>query len=407
MSSGRFRQRSALPGDASVLTVRCTAKLLARLKVRPESTAETSTTRLGDWYATVLPIRPVHLILLVNEGTRLAAVLPAREISTLRKRIPHAILEVLRELGAPTEIMELERKAMVEVRFDRTASRSVLGTMNDFAFLMESEPVAGQARDLLALAMILNRTPVSPLDYDRPEDAAHRLLGLDRGPRQQRTASESILPTGARSSAYQLRVSLREVQPEVWRRVQVRSYVTLSKLHRILQTVMGWTDSHLHQFRFGDRVYGPHDPEFPACLDERKAILADLLRAPGDRLDYDYDLGDGWQHDVVLEQVLELAPAAALPIVVEGRRACPPEDCGGPSGYEKLLRVLANPRHPEHRDLVEWVGGSFDPETFDAKTVSRAIGSAWHPPAAKTDPTMRGPSKPVTTATRAAGRRRS
>jgi hypothetical protein len=120
-----------------MLTVRCTAKLLRRLKVRPEATSESSSTRLGEWYATILSVRPAHLILLVNEPTRLAAVLPARGISTLAMRIPAAIAEILRELGASDETIDLELRAMAEIRFDRTASRSVLGTMNDYIFLMQ------------------------------------------------------------------------------------------------------------------------------------------------------------------------------------------------------------------------------------------------------------------------------
>ena len=356
-----------------MLIVRCTARLLARLKVRPDSAAESSTTRLGDWYATLLPIRPAHLVLLVNEGTRLAALLPAREPATLRARIPTAILQVMRELGASRELEESERRAMAEVHFDRTASRSVLGTMNDFIFQLKSDPDAGRSRDLCELEKFLNRTPVSPLDYERPEDVASRRLGIDRGPRRQGTASRSILAVGATSSVSQLHVSLREVQPEVWRRVQVRSDLTLSNLHQVLQTVMGWSDSHLHQFRFGKAVYGRPDPEFPACLDERKAFLADLLRAPGDRLDYEYDFGDGWRHDIVLEQVLEPASTVEYPLVTAGGRACPPEDCGGPPGYEHLLDVLARPRHTEHRDLLRWVGGSFDPEAFDAEGINRRL----------------------------------
>lgn len=161
-----------------MLTVRCTAKLLRRLKVDPKGSPGSSSTRFGDWYATILPVRPAHLILLVNEPTRLAAVLPARGISTLASRIPEAIAEVLRELGASDETVDLERRAMAEVRFDRTASRSVLGTMNDYIFLMQWSAARQSPRNLLGLAMDLNHTPVGPLKYERPDDAARRRLGI-------------------------------------------------------------------------------------------------------------------------------------------------------------------------------------------------------------------------------------
>jgi hypothetical protein len=161
-----------------MLTVRCTAKLLRRLRVSPEPSSESSTTQLGEWYATILPIRPAHLILLVNESTRLAAVLPAREIATLAKRIPGAIAEVLCELGVSDDAIAMELWAMAEVRFDRTASRSVLGTMNDYVFLMQWSAARQPPRDLLGLAKDLNHTPAGPLKYERPDDAARRRLGI-------------------------------------------------------------------------------------------------------------------------------------------------------------------------------------------------------------------------------------
>jgi hypothetical protein len=163
-----------------MLNVRCTAKLLRRLKASPPASAANSSTRLGDWYATVLRVRPTHLILLVNEPTRLAAVLPAREIATLARRIPEAISEVLTKLGAAAETVDSERRAMAEVRFDRTASRSVLGTMNDYIFLMQWSAARGTPLNCLGLAMDLNRTPAGPLKYERPDDVARRALGIGR-----------------------------------------------------------------------------------------------------------------------------------------------------------------------------------------------------------------------------------
>jgi len=127
-----------------MLIVRCTAKLLARLKVNTPAASIASTTALDDWYATILPLRPAHLVLLVNEPTRLPIVLPAREISSLATRIPTAITEVLGELGVAAGILSHERQEMAAVAFDRTASRSVLGTMNEFVFslriLRETRP---------------------------------------------------------------------------------------------------------------------------------------------------------------------------------------------------------------------------------------------------------------------------
>ena len=370
-----------------MLVVRCTAKLLARLKAKPGANPLPSTTLLGDWYATVLPMRPAHLVLLVNERTRLAAVLPARPIATLAGRIPEAILEVLRELGAAADVLEGERRAMGEVGFARTASRSVLGTMNDFSFNVDLRTEADEELDLLNVAMFLNRMPLSPLDYGRPDDVASALLGIAVMPGSAGTPDpQSAATLEGAAPIYELKVALCDVAPAIWRQVQVRSGISLARLHKVLQIAMGWTESHLHEFRARDQYYGRPHPELPPRDDERKTVLSDVLRAPGDRLIYVYDFGDGWRHEVVLERVLDAEPACEYPRLMDGARACPPEDCGGVAGYANLLVVLANPRHPQHRDLVEWVGGSFDPEAFGADELNRALRRGWSLPKAGAAP---------------------
>jgi hypothetical protein len=164
---------------------------------------------------------------------------------------------------------------------------------------------------------------------------------------------------------YQLKVTLKGIRPPVWRRVQVSGDLTLGQLHRVLQIVMGWTDSHLHQFIVDGERYATPSPddwgEPPS--DERKVRVHDLARAKT-RLRYEYDFGDGWEHDVLVEKIVPAHPERAA-VCVAGRRACPPEDCGGPWGYAELLEILADPKHEEHAERREWLGRKFDPEEFD------------------------------------------
>ncbi len=186
--------------------------------------------------------------------------------------------------------------------------------------------------------------------------------------------------TRAASAIHELRVTLRGSEPAIWRRVRVKSDITLARLHGVLQTLLGWTNSHLHMFEAGGARYGERDPEFPKRRSEKQTLLAEVLREPNDTLLYEYDFGDGWEHDVVLERVLPPVPGCKYPYVTGGGRACPPEDCGGLGGYEELLRVLADPADPEHEELVEWVGGSFDPEEFDVAERNRAFHGGWYLP---------------------------
>jgi len=179
---------------------------------------------------------------------------------------------------------------------------------------------------------------------------------------------------------YQLKVALRQVRPPVWRRFQVRSDMTLEQLHWVLQLVIGWTDSHLHQFHVARAASGrARSAQIVESEDERRVVLAGALHKPKDRLIYEYDFGDGWEHDVELEEVLAVPPEAKFPWVLSGKRACPPEDVGGPWGYANFLEALADPKHPDHEDLSEWCGEPFDPEAFDVNAINRAFHGGWGP----------------------------
>jgi len=176
------------------------------------------------------------------------------------------------------------------------------------------------------------------------------------------------------ATIYQLRVSLLESTPAIWRQMQVRSDVSLYRLHRILQVVMGWTNSHLYQFIVNRRMYGQPDPEFGMDITNAQRVkLGEVVPRQGRKFTYEYDFGDCWEHQLVVEAILPAAPGVHYPVCLAGARACPPEDCGGSPGYEHLLEVLQNPQDAEYEELLEWVGGPFDPEAFDVETVNRQL----------------------------------
>lgn len=150
--------------------------------------------------------------------------------------------------------------------------------------------------------------------------------------------------------------------------------VTLYQLHRIIQAVMGWTDTHLHEFQRGQVSYGESDPEFGVRrVSERRTRLRDVLQTPGDRMRYRYDFGDDWEHDLVLEAVAPNSAGKVQPQVLQGRRACPPEDVGGIYGYYEFLEAMGNPEHPSHQEMVDWWGGPFDAAALDLDDVNQAL----------------------------------
>lgn len=164
---------------------------------------------------------------------------------------------------------------------------------------------------------------------------------------------------------YQLKATIVGTKPPVWRRVVVPEDITLARLHDVLQAAFGWWDCHLHEFEIGGVRYGIDDGEdWRPPKDERRARLGNLVKA-GSSFLYVYDFGDDWRHKVVVEKVLAGAAGTKYPSCTGGRRTCPPEDCGGVWGYEEFLAAIGDPDHDEHDSMLEWAGGSFDPEAFD------------------------------------------
>jgi hypothetical protein len=176
---------------------------------------------------------------------------------------------------------------------------------------------------------------------------------------------------------YQFKITLLGTMPPIWRRIQVQD-CTLDKLHEHIQTAMGWTNSHMHQFEINGKRYG--DTEFindgfddSECVDSTRITLGQLVPETKKRfaINYEYDFGDGWEHEVVFEGTPPFDPKVKYPVCLAGERACPPEDCGGVWGYYDFLKAIHNPKHEDHADMLEWIGGSFDPEAFDVKQATK------------------------------------
>jgi len=210
----------------------------------------------------------------------------------------------------------------------------------------------------------------------------------------------------SKPSIYQVRITLNDSKPPIWRRVAAPSDITLGELHEVIQIAMGWTDSHLHQF------VEYRNPNRPTCKeiqtlprkaldeltrtpryfvtkvtpwgaptemegeDEDAVTLAEVCPKVKSKLIYEYDFGDSWEHTIEVQKIVEPEPGTKYPVCLAGKKACPPEDCGGVWGYYRLLETIANPKHEDHEDMLEWLGGEFDPDAFDLEEVN-AILAQW------------------------------
>jgi hypothetical protein len=172
---------------------------------------------------------------------------------------------------------------------------------------------------------------------------------------------------------YQIHVTLKNIEPPVWRRIQVPENIPLVELHDILQIVIGWEHAHLHAFRIGKVTYGEPDPYGPSDIQDECLVPLGGVADEGDSFIYDYDFGDDWEHDLRIEKKLAGEMNVDYPRCLDGARACPPEDCGGPWGYARLLEIVKDPKHEEHEEMLEWLGDEFDPEYFDVDEINRTI----------------------------------
>jgi hypothetical protein len=182
-----------------------------------------------------------------------------------------------------------------------------------------------------------------------------------------------------KKQVYQFKITLKDSKPPIWRRIQVPSTYTFYDLHVAIQDAMGWYDSHLHEFRINTTtgeplVLGTPPNEMDDFGDEEsfsdsKFKISKYESILPKSFTYTYDFGDNWEHKIDFEKVLTVEVGVTYPICVKGKRACPPEDCGGIWGYEELLETLADPEHEEYEEMTDWVesmtGGPFDPEEFD------------------------------------------
>jgi hypothetical protein len=187
---------------------------------------------------------------------------------------------------------------------------------------------------------------------------------------RRRTKSDGPAPI------YQIKVSLRGAKPPIWRRLEVPADIGLTKLHHVIQTAFDWDDCHLHAFETPYGTFGIADPDL-GHRSEARVTLEQVAPVEKGKICYLYDFGDDWQHDIVLEKVLQRDDAEAYPRCTGGRRAAPPEDCGGVWGYAELVEILQNPGDPDHEPRLKWMGlaatEDFDPEAFDAEAVSNAL----------------------------------
>lgn len=175
---------------------------------------------------------------------------------------------------------------------------------------------------------------------------------------------------------YRMHVTLRDIEPPIWRKVELPARTTLKQFHRILQISMGWGNYHLHEFRASGKRYREPDPDddpLSEITPENGVRLSSICTESNKEIVYLYDFGDYWEHCVRLEAVIPSEPGMRYPRVIGGARSCPPEDSGGKGGYGRLLEILMDPKHDDFDFMREWAGTSFNAEVFSVDEVNERL----------------------------------
>ena len=181
-----------------------------------------------------------------------------------------------------------------------------------------------------------------------------------------------------KDQVFEIQIILRGSKPKIWRRMLIPSDLPLSDFHEVIQTSMGWQDSHLHQFEKNNIYYtmkieGDDFYDNKKKKDYKDLVVSDLLTKKHDRITYEYDSEDRWEHDIFLEEIVPSDSQTKYPLCIEGKMSCPPEDCGGIQGYHDILVIIKNPEHIYYENYKDWLDEDFDPEYFDLEEVNRRL----------------------------------
>jgi hypothetical protein len=172
------------------------------------------------------------------------------------------------------------------------------------------------------------------------------------------------------NNIYQIKIVLNHSKPSIWRRVLILSNTSLLNFHDVIQITMGWEDCHLHQFVKNKLFYSFDNYDGENYED---ILVSDLLTKEKDKMVYEYDFGDSWLHDIILEKILPFDSEIKLPTCIAGEMCCPPEDCGGIWSYEEMKEVVKDPKHENYKEYINWLGKNFNPEFFDIKKVNKIL----------------------------------
>jgi hypothetical protein len=271
----------------------------------------------------------------------------------------------------PLKLTEKQREALIHATGLRRGLKNKIGQVPE-----GSQTIRFTRKELEeTVSEVETAVRFAPSPFKEQLVAVYGKLEDLRDALEDEPVKQSRKRTETTGSIYEFKVTLKGSDPSIWRRFEVTD-ITLGALHDVLQVVMGWENSHMHQFIVNGTYYGQATPDdLDLDVEDEDGILLGQIFTGRKKphIVYEYDFGDNWEHEIVLEKRLEPEPGFEYPRCVEGARACPPEDCGGIGIYAKFVEAISDPRHPNHREMKEWIGRKFDPEKFSVDKVNKEL----------------------------------
>ncbi|MCK8817619.1 plasmid pRiA4b ORF-3 family protein [Natroniella sulfidigena] len=352
-----------------MLIFNCTKKLRNEINFPIEVVAEEDRDDFYNWHVHLFRINRRKCVMLMNVATRYSIFLYGLKKKDFENFNALCIAAIKKNFKADRidkeHITEYFAKTG-EIKYTKTYNRSVISTLNnmkrDTEFRID-DFLPTERMNLIRLNKVNNDTPILTLEDTFPSESLQKTFREKMGQRRQ----ENI---------YRFKVSLKGIEPLIWRRIEVPENYTFWNLHVAIQDAMGWLDYHLHEFRITDPATGEEagigfpDLEFNNNLkvswEER---IEDYFNNENNSATYIYDFGDYWEHELELEEINPAERDQEYPLCLAGERACPPEDCGGVGGYYRLLEILKNPKDEEYEVILDWLGEKYSPDDFDSAQV--------------------------------------
>lgn len=301
-------------------------------------------------------------------------------------QVPQALAKGLITLGYVPGVIKVQNPMAAEMaKFLQGAAGWKVKQQNELKMLnpaldfmmssMEMGSFEGEDDEDLD-AQALNMLQEMLGEEDEEATVRHRGPGFVPPAKSGKAKTPDKPKTNKPTQVYQLKITLKDARPPIWRRVLAPDNLTLNQLHQVIQVAMGWYDAHLHEFEIAGVSYGSPDFDFGIDMkDDNRVRLSQVIGKNTKRFRYTYDFGDDWVHVIEVEKVLPYEQGRIYPFCLAGKRSCPPEDVGGVWGYESFLATISDPSDPEHEEMLEWVGGEFDPEEFDIEEVNAIFAS--------------------------------